>query len=192
MGDVKHTIAALLPLVRQNQNGKHLEGAVTHYKKARKALDDLASDRSLTGKTDPQYVASLVNEFATEGALTISARRLIGTAIGAVIGAVLLNWLGSSILSFGLGLVLCGVACTAIGRAVGKWSNYVDRAAYRYAGIALAVVLLIPHRQAIWKIALDRFVEVSIGILVALVFTKIWRGDAESREDSGSATTTNR
>jgi len=69
VGDVKQTIAALVPLVQQNQNRKHLEAAVDHYKRVRKDLDHLASPKSLGGHTHPQYVASLINELADEDAI---------------------------------------------------------------------------------------------------------------------------
>lgn len=67
-----------------------------------------------------------------------------------------------------------GLACIAVGHFFNKLSGFVDRTAYRYVGITLAVILLIPHTLGIWTVALDRFVEVSIGIVVALVFTKLW------------------
>jgi uncharacterized membrane protein YccC len=49
----------------------------------------------------------------------------------------------------------------------------VDRSAYRFAGITVAVVMLIPHGAPPWVIAFNRFVEVSIGILVGLSVTVV-------------------
>src|ERR1700724_1030813 len=40
VGDTKTTLRALLPKVQQNTDDKHLRGALEHYQKARKGLDD--------------------------------------------------------------------------------------------------------------------------------------------------------
>jgi uncharacterized membrane protein YccC len=49
-----------------------------------------------------------------------------------------------------------------------------DRSAYRFGGIALAIVLLIPRAGPAWETAFHRFAEVSIGIGVALILTVVW------------------
>jgi uncharacterized membrane protein YccC len=46
--------------------------------------------------------------------------------------------------------------------------------AYRFAGIALSIVLLIPHTLPPWIVGWHRFLEVSLGIAVALVVTTVW------------------
>jgi hypothetical protein len=48
------------------------------------------------------------------------------------------------------------------------------RAAYRFAGITLAIIRLIGRDRAPWVAAIHRFVEVSIGIAVGLVITALW------------------
>jgi uncharacterized membrane protein YccC len=130
----------------------------------------------------------IVLQSTLDSAIAISAKRLVGTAMGVVLGAALYVWLGPTIWAFGLGLVVGGLACTAVAHSFNKLSGFVDRTAYRYAGITLAVVLLIPHTRGIWTIALDRFIEVSIGIIVGLAFTKLWPERSEqagvSSEDS--------
>jgi uncharacterized membrane protein YccC len=50
----------------------------------------------------------------------------------------------------------------------------LDRAAYRFAGITLAIILLVARTQPMWMVAAHRFVEVSIGIAVGLIFTAVW------------------
>jgi uncharacterized membrane protein YccC len=50
----------------------------------------------------------------------------------------------------------------------------IDRTAYRYASITLAVVMLIPRTVGPWTAAGHRFVEVSTGIIVALVIAAAW------------------
>jgi uncharacterized membrane protein YgaE (UPF0421/DUF939 family) len=46
--------------------------------------------------------------------------------------------------------------------------------AYRFAAITLSIVLLIAHTRPPWIVALHRFVEVSLGIAVALLVTVLW------------------
>ncbi|HUL15675.1 MAG TPA: FUSC family protein [Terriglobales bacterium] len=98
-------------------------------------------------------------------ALTVSAQRFIGTAIGAAFGALLAARFGSSVIAFGAGIFLMGLLCAAL---------HLDRAAYRFAGITLAIVMLIAHPQSHWTIAIHRFLEVSIGIVVGLLLTALW------------------
>jgi hypothetical protein len=49
-----------------------------------------------------------------------------------------------------------------------------DRSAYRFGGVTLAIVLLVPRTEPAWRIAFHRFAEVSVGIAVALVMTLVW------------------
>ena len=44
VGDVKSTLRALLPKLKQNAEDKHLKQSVEHYRKARKGLDELATE----------------------------------------------------------------------------------------------------------------------------------------------------
>ncbi len=68
VGDVKATIAALLPLLKDKSDDAHLEQARQHYVKTRKALDDLASG---TGKrvVHPQQVAKAISDQASADAV---------------------------------------------------------------------------------------------------------------------------
>jgi uncharacterized membrane protein YgaE (UPF0421/DUF939 family) len=50
----------------------------------------------------------------------------------------------------------------------------VEWSAYRFGGIALAIVVLIPGTARPWLLAFHRFAEVSIGIGVALIFAILW------------------
>jgi uncharacterized membrane protein YccC len=98
-------------------------------------------------------------------ALTVSWQRIVGTATGAVLGAIVANYFGMSLLVFGVSVFLLGVLFAA---------TQTDRAAYRFGGITLAIVLLIPRTEPASRIAFHRFAEVSIGIGVALVFAVVW------------------
>ena len=50
----------------------------------------------------------------------------------------------------------------------------MEKSAYRYASITLAIIVLIPRSNAAWIVALHRFFEVSVGIVVALALAAVW------------------
>jgi uncharacterized membrane protein YccC len=107
-------------------------------------------------------------------ALTASRQRFIGTAMGAAVGALTGFYAGGNTAVFAAAVFLMGLACLAL---------RLDRTAYRFAGITLAIVTLVPRTSPAWRIATHRFIEVSIGIAVALVLTAVWpeRDAAASR-----------
>src|SRR5712675_1598712 len=69
VGDVRTTLAALLPLLQQKRDGAHLAQAREHYGKARKALDDLAVGSSGKRLIHPQQIAKAISEQAAEDAI---------------------------------------------------------------------------------------------------------------------------
>ena len=91
-------------------------------------------------------------------------QRFVGTALGAVLGAALTMFFPPNALVYGLGILVCGLVA---------WSLRIG-GAYRFAAITLSIVLLIPHTAGPWIVAWHRFLEVSLGIAVALVVTGIW------------------
>jgi uncharacterized membrane protein YccC len=101
-------------------------------------------------------------------ALTISEQRFAGTALGTVMGALLAGYLGSNVVWFAVGVFVLGIICPALG---------LDHAAYRFAGITLAIVMLVSRDSPVWVLALHRFEEVSLGIAIGLLLTAIWPGD---------------
>lgn len=69
VGTVADTAAALQPLLRQKTDSQHLDRSLRHYRKTRKAMDELAvNDRDRT-PIRPEYVAGLVNQLASEDAV---------------------------------------------------------------------------------------------------------------------------
>lgn len=98
-------------------------------------------------------------------ALSVSVLRFVGTAAGAVAGAVVGSLLGPSVPAFGLTIFVLGVLSAAC---------RLDRSAFRFAGITLAIVMLVVRDVSPWLVAAHRFVEVSIGIVVGLVLTGVW------------------
>jgi uncharacterized membrane protein YccC len=98
-------------------------------------------------------------------AWTISKQRFIGTALGAGMGTLLATYAGSNVAIFGAGVFVLGLICALL---------HIERNAYRYAGVTLAIVMLIARAQPVWMIAIHRFLEISIGIAVGLAITAVW------------------
>ena len=69
VGDIRATLAALLPLLDQKRDGEHLAQAQQHYGKARKALDDLAVGTPGKRLIHPQQVAKAISDHAAEDAV---------------------------------------------------------------------------------------------------------------------------
>jgi pyruvate dehydrogenase (quinone) len=69
VGDVKTTIAALLPLLKEKRDDTHLAQARVHYTKARKALDDLATGKTGGRIVHPQQVAKAISDQASSDAV---------------------------------------------------------------------------------------------------------------------------
>lgn len=69
VGDVKATAEALLPRLARKDDRGHLDDAVTHYRKTRKKLDELAVPAKGTRPIHPQYLARLLDEYAADDAI---------------------------------------------------------------------------------------------------------------------------
>ena len=68
-------------------------------------------------------------------------------------------------LPFALAIILIGLLSIAF---------RLEKTAYRWASITVAIIVLIPRSARAQTIALRRFVEVSVGIIVALVAVALW------------------
>ena len=116
----------------------------------------------------PEYywapISTIVIIQSTIPPRTLGWQRFVGTALGAVLGSALATFFPPSAVVYGLGILLCG-ALTRLLR-VGT--------AYRFAGITLSIILLIPRSRGPWIVGWHRFLEVSLGIAVALVVTTLW------------------
>ncbi len=113
-------------------------------------------------------ITTLIVMQSTLGAAwAVSKQRFIGTALGSALGGLLATYIQPGLLVFGAALFALGLVCAML---------HLDRSAYRFAGITLAIVMLVARGDASWRIAVHRFVEVSLGIAVALVLTAAWPG----------------
>jgi hypothetical protein len=98
-------------------------------------------------------------------AWTVSKQRFAGTALGAAMGALLTAYTTQTVAAFGAGVFVLGVICALL---------RIGRNAFRYAGITLAIVMLIARAEPAWMIAIHRFLEISVGIAIGLALTAVW------------------
>src|SRR5436853_2560590 len=108
-------------------------------------------------------IATLVVMQSTLGAtLTLSIER---TAVGASVGAVESNYFGANLAAFMLAIFFIGLL---------SFGFRLERTAYRYASVTLTIIVLIPRANPAWIVGLHRFIEVSVGIIVALAVAAFW------------------
>ena len=111
-------------------------------------------------------IATLVVMQSTLGAtLLLSIDRIAATALGALAGALVASYFTGNLLVFAAAVFVLGLLCSAF---------RMEKTAYRYAGVTLAIIVLIPRSHGVWIVALHRFFEVSVGILVALAVVAVW------------------
>jgi uncharacterized membrane protein YccC len=109
-------------------------------------------------------ITLVVMQSTLRATLKISEERFIGTVLGALAGGLLTRSFPQAWWVFAAGVFGLGIVCALL-----HLQN-----SYRFAGITLAIVILIPHSAAPWVVALHRSIEVSIGIVVGLVMTAAW------------------
>jgi uncharacterized membrane protein YccC len=99
----------------------------------------------------------------TDNTVTFSScrDRILGTAIGAFLGWLTCYvWHGHYLL-YGLAIAVCLLACGVL---------KFDKAG-RLAGVALSIIVLVKIDGGPGRAAIDRFLEVGLGIVIALVVT---------------------
>src|SRR5258708_36024653 len=109
--------------------------------------------------------AIIVMQSDLAATLKTSVNRLAGTAIGAVVGGIVATLLGIHIWSLGIAVMAAILVCALLDR----WESY------RFAGVTVTVVMLASHGASHWIVALHRFVELSLGIVIALTIELAWR-----------------
>lgn len=123
-------------------------------------------------------ISTLVVMQSTLGAtVTLSVERVVATALGASLGAVESTYFGSNLLVFALAILFLGILSFVL---------RLEKTGYRYASVTLTIIVLIPRAGAPWVSATHRFVEVSIGIVVALAVVAIWE-EQQPLADRGGA-----
>jgi pyruvate dehydrogenase (quinone) len=126
VGDVKATLAALLPRLEEKHDGSHLAQAREHYGKARKQLDDLATGRANGRVLHPQQIVrELSIQAATDGIFTCDV------GLPTVWAARHLMMNGKRRL---LGSFLHGSMANAMAQAIGAQSAFPDRQVISLSG----------------------------------------------------------
>ena len=69
VGDVRSTIEALLPLIKQKTDDSHLIQAREHYAKSRKSLNDLAAVKPSSRRIHPQQITKALSDRASKDAI---------------------------------------------------------------------------------------------------------------------------
>lgn len=102
---------------------------------------------------------------ALEGASITARRRLIGTFFGVVIAAFQVYLTPYNLINYGLAIAVLGLVCS---------TAKLHTSAFRFGAIALTVVVTTPNHAEVWMTAATRFVDVAVGIVVALLVLLVW------------------
>ena len=116
--------------------------------------------------------AIIVTQSTLGASWTTAKQRFIGTALGAVFGGLLTSYFEPQPFTFGAAIFVLGLMCAML---------HLDQSAYRFAGVAFAIIMLVGRGEAAWLIGLHRFVEVSLGIAVSLAVSALWPGHTRHR-----------
>ena len=108
----------------------------------------------------------LVMQSSLGVAWEVSLQRLIGTVIGGATGAVWITWFPPSLPVLALGMLVIGAICGLLRQS---------QSAYRFAGITLVIIAMPTYAHPSWTIALHRFLEVCLGIVVGMAVLALWR-----------------
>ncbi len=109
-------------------------------------------------------ISTIVILLSVSDPMTLAWQRFAGTAVGAALGALIATFLPMNWMVYGAGILLCGILSALL--RLGS--------AYRFAAITLTIVVVVAHTRPPWVVAYHRFIEVSLGIAVALLVTKLW------------------
>ena len=107
--------------------------------------------------------------------LTLSIERIVATAVGASVGALETNYFGSNLVAYAVAIFLVELLSIAF---------RLEKTAYRYTSITLTIIVLIPRSAPPWSVGLHRFIEVSVGIIVALAVVALWPEHQRPSPDS--------
>jgi uncharacterized membrane protein YgaE (UPF0421/DUF939 family) len=125
--------------------------------------------------------ALVVVQAEANALLAVSWLLLLGTALGVCAGALLANTIGSNVVGLAVGLLGVGLLSAAL---------RLERRANHFAAVALIVVLLAGPASLAWSRAWQRFIEFSLGIIVALLLNAVWpEANAGPARIPGKATT---
>jgi uncharacterized membrane protein YccC len=120
----------------------------------------------------------LVMQTNLGGSMRAGMNRIMGTALGATLGAIVLLLLGTNPLEQGIELWLCILLC----------AYYIHvHEAFRMAGMTAVIVILMGQQSpSVVGMAFSRFFEITVGVCVALFFTAfVWPSRAGRQLKAG-------
>src|SRR5262245_19515135 len=126
VGDVRETLAALLPLLKQKHDDTHLVQARQHYTRSRKDLDHLAEGTPGKRLVHPQQIAKAISDQAAADAIFTC-----DVGMPTVWAARYLAMNGRRRL---LGSFWHGSMANAMAQAIGAQAAYPDRLVVSYSG----------------------------------------------------------
>ena len=126
LGNVKDTLEAVLPSVKEKTDAGHLSKALSDYKKARRDLDALAESDENSTIIHPQYVTRMVSELAGDDAIFTCD---VGTPIIWTARYLKVNGKRRIIGSFNHGSM-----ANAMLQAIGAQATYPDRQVISMSG----------------------------------------------------------
>ena len=160
VGGIQETLAALLPLLEDKQDEKHLKSALENYKEARKDLDDLATGTPGKKPIHPQYLAKVLDEIAADDAIfTVD----VGTPV--IWAARYLHMNGRRRL---LGSFSHGSMANALPQAIGAQVAFPDRQVVTLSGdggISMLMGDLLSLRQQNLPVKMVVFNNGSLGFV---------------------------
>ena len=160
VGDVKVTLAALLPQLTPKKASAHLDDSVKHYQSARKGLDDLATGEPGRKPIHPQYLTRVLDEVAAKDAIFSCD---VGTPT--VWAARYLTMTGQRRL---LGSFNHGSMANALPQAIGAQVSHPDRQVVTLSGdggIAMLMGDLLTLRQLRLPVKIIVFNNSSLGFV---------------------------
>ena len=108
--------------------------------------------------------AIVVTQPDAKATISASWMRIVGTFAGALVGGSFLAFCGYHVWAFGVGIGLVVLLCALL--------RLLE--SYRIAAVTVAVVMLTGNPGSPWTTASYRFLEVSFGILVALLISSLF------------------
>ena len=124
--------------------------------------------------------AMIVLQASLGAALKESWVRVAATAIGAAVAIPVVAYFGSGLFIFAAAVFVTVLLCSTLRLTAGL----------RVAATTVAIIMLIPKPGHPWSLGIHRFLEVSFGIVVALVVAKfVWPSSALEDLRQGLATT---
>jgi len=113
--------------------------------------------------------ALIVMQSNVGATLNASRTRLAGTAVGALVGGLFVAVFGTGILGFALAVTIAFLLCDLLHLAESQ----------RLATVTVAIIMLIGRASSAWVVAVHRFAEVALGILIALLVSlTLWPNHA--------------